>query len=92
MAKRYKTHINYGKKNEENYDDGIIDKKEGNEYICNWQYIANLLNDYEETISRLLAEKEHLEEINKKQEEKINKLEELLMIRKIQKKEEENEC
>lgn len=92
MAKRYETHTNYGKENEENYDDGIIDTKEGNAYICNWQYITNLLNDCEETISRLLAEKEHLEEINKKQEEKINKLEELLMIRKIQKKEDEKGC
>ena len=52
--------------------DGITDTKNNDEHISNWEQIAEILNTKEEII--------------RKQYEKIEKLEELLIIRKIQDK------
>lgn len=72
MEERYETHIKYGVENAENEYDGIIDKKNNNEYICNWHSIVRLLNQYDERLNL--------------QEQKIKKLEELLMLRKLEAK------
>ena len=72
MEERYEIHIKYGVENAENEYDGIIDKKNNNEYICNWHSIVRLLNQYDERLNL--------------QEQKIKKLEELLMLRKLEAK------
>lgn len=93
MEERYETHIKYGEDDVENVLDGIIDKKNDNQYICNWHSIMRLLNQYDERVNYLQKENDGLKETYLAQlqmiytlNNKIEKLEELLMLRKLEKK------
>ena len=93
MEERYATHIKYGGDNQENMYDGIIDKKNNDEYICNWHSIMRLLNQYDERINYLQKENDGLKQTYLTQQEmictlnkKVKRLEELLMLRKLEKK------
>lgn len=93
MTERYGTHKNNDGDGSENYYDGIIDKKNDNQYICNWHSIMRLLNQYDERVNYLQKENDGLKQTYLAQlqmihtlNNKIEKLEELLMLRKLEKK------
>lgn len=84
MTGRYETHKNNDDDSSENYYDGIIDTKNDNQYICNWHSIMRMLNQYEDRLEHSKLEIEKQSELLLLQSEKIRKLEELLMLRKLE--------
>lgn len=86
MDERYDTHMKNDGKGSENYYDGIIDHKKDDTYICNWHSIMRLLNQYDGRLRLAQDEIKNQKEIIRLQEEKIRKLEELLMLRKVEAK------
>ena len=93
MGARYKTYMKYGDENTENCYDGIIDTKNDDQYICNWHSIMRMLNQYDDRIDYLQKENNGLKQTYLTQQQmihtlnmKVEKLEELLMLRKLEKK------
>lgn len=86
MKERYNIHIKEGTENAESYPDGIIDKEKDNSYICNYHSICKMLNQYHDRLQFTIQERDNYKEIMMLQEEKIKRLEELLMLRKMEAK------
>lgn len=84
MKERYDIHIKEGTENVESYPDGIIDKEKDDSYICNYHSICRMLNQYNDRLQFTIKEKDNYKEIIMLQEEKIKKLEELLMLQKME--------
>ena len=58
MSRRWEPHKKYGTHDEDYLYDGLIDNEDDSKYICDWDYVASLLNEYEEHIQK--EEKENL--------------------------------
>lgn len=86
MSERWETHKKNEAHDKENGSDGLIDNKTIGTYISNWDYVAELLNTYEETMENQSEKISELKEILNLLEQKNDKLEELLMIRRLQEK------